>query len=129
MTPTQSKAAFVFRWFADRTFGHDDQGHYHSSICTATPTFDDGLDFVCAFDESFPGRVPDGNHVRASSRLSSLLRKLTDDGWIERWRLGNEIDLPGTPTWQFCYKLPQWLIDDLKYRRLTPEDAAKRWGG
>lgn len=129
MSLLTQKAAFVFRWFTDRTHGHSSDGHYHPPSYEATVTFDDGMAFVTAFAAEFPGRALDVNHTLASARLTKLLRTLLADGWMERWRIGNEIDLPGTPRWQFVYAPPQWLIDDLKNGRITPEAAAEKWGG
>lgn len=130
-TPKNSrKAAWVFRYFLDRSHGTDGGGNHRSTSLCATTTWDDSLDFAVAFGEAFPGRAKDDNHTLASARLTAMLRELEKDGWLERWRVGNEADGSwGTPKWQFNYKLPQWLINDLKTGVHTPESAAEKWGG
>ena len=129
MKPVSRKAAWVFRYFQERSFGRDD-GCYRSAHLTAATSFDEGMDFAVAFGDAFPGRAPDPDHKLASARLSKVLAILAADNWIVRWRLGNESDgLPGCPKWQYSYKLNDWLITDLKTGRLTPESAAQQWGG
>ena len=130
MKTISRKAAWVFRYFLERSFGRDGNGNYCSTHLEAAATYDDGMDFSVAFGDAFPGRSLDPNHRNASARLSAILRLLAADKWLERWRMGNQSDgLPGDPKWQYVYKLPQWLINDLKTGRLTPESAAEKWGG
>jgi hypothetical protein len=124
-----SKAAFVFRYFAERTHGHDADGNYHSYICEATPSYDDGMYFCEEFSIAFPGRKPDPNLILASARLSTLLRQMVRDKWLVRWTLGNEQQCHGDPKWQYCYKLPQDIINALKQGTETPESLARRWLG
>lgn len=123
------RIAFVLRYFAERSFGRDHQGTYRSIALEATTTFDDGTDFCVAFAEAFPGRKPDPDHLLSSKRLTNVLRRMWEDGWLERWRLGNEVDLPGTPRWQFVYKVSDRTMTELKTGKLTPEDAAIRYLG
>lgn len=125
----QEKAEFIFQYFLDRSFGSDGHGKYCSTHLTAIPTWDDGMDFAVDFESEFPGNKPDPNHKLASARLSKILKRLADDKWLDRWRLGNEIDCPGTPKWQYNYKLTQWLINGFKTGRYTPRSAAVEWGG
>lgn len=126
----QEKAAFIFRYFMERSHGRDDRMNYHCTHLTAIPTWDDGMDFAVDFRERFPGRKPDPNHELASVQLIRVLKQLCKDGWMARWRLGNEDGgRMGTPKWQYIYQLPQWLINDLKKGILTPETAATAWGG
>lgn len=127
--PNHEKVTFVFRYFLERSFGHDGRGNYRSIALEATTTFDDGTDFCVAFGEAFPGKKPDPNHLLASARLTVVLRRMWEDGWLERWRLGNEVDLPGTPRWQFVYKVGDRLMTDFQTGKSTPEDAAKRYLG
>lgn len=130
-TPENSrKAAWIFRYILDRSFGTDGRGDYHSTHLSGATTFDDDLDFVVAFGEAFPGRKDDPNHLLAASRLSRMLRELAKDKWLERLLVGNQDGgIQNTPTWQYAYKLPQWLINELKTGIHTPESAAEKWGG
>ena len=67
------KAAFVFRYFAERSIGHDGRGNYRSLALEATTTFDDGADFCAAFAEAFPGKTPDPNHTRPPGTWRSCM--------------------------------------------------------
>lgn len=127
----QERAAFVFRHFMDGTHGTDGRGNYHCIHRTVSTSWDDDLDFIVDFGNEFPGTREDGNHLLAASRLRKIMTELWRDKWLERWALGNQDawSLPGTPKWQYNYKLPQWLINDLKTGKLTPESAATAWGG
>ena len=120
----RSKAEFVFKYILD-TSRHGS----HSASVSATTTYDECLDFVCSFDDAFPGRTPDPNHVAASRRLRALLKRLHDAGWLDRWRLSNQDQYhPGQePNWQYAYALPEPIYQDMKAGKMTPEDAAERW--
>ena len=128
---SRAKAAFVFRYFLDRTSSKDINGNYRSVSLEGTTTYDDGLDFVVEFGDAFPGRTEDPNHLRASARLRRLLKQLWADGWLDRGRLSNhdQYHPREEPNWQMVYRLKPWLINDLAYGRLTPEQAAERWAG
>lgn len=131
LTPQNSrKAAWIFRYLLERSHGSDGHGTYHSTHLSGATTFDDDLDFVVAFGEAFPGRADDSNHLLAAARLSRMLRELAKDGWLQRMTVGNQDGgIQNTPTWQYAYKFPQWLINDLKTGKHTPESAAEEWGG
>lgn len=122
----RSKAAFVFQHILDASLPGS-----HSASVSATTTYDDCLDFVCAFDDEFPGAKADPNHQAASRRLRALLKRLHDDGWLDRWRLSNHDQYhPGQePNWQYAYALPARIYQAMKTGQMTPEDAAKRWIG
>lgn len=128
---SRAQAAFVFRYIAERSFGQDEHGNYRSTGLEATTTYDAGFDFVCAFQETFPGKIADPNSDKASARLRRLLKRLHDDDWLDRWRCSNhdQYHPMNEPNWQFVYKLPQWLINDIKTGRTTPEAAATEWSG
>lgn len=119
---------WVLRYLLDRSFGKSGE-NYQTPYIEATPTFDDGADFIEAFRQKFPTGKADPNLTNTSARLSNVLRTMHRDGWMERWRLGNEVDLPGTPRWQYVYQLPQWLINDFKTGKETPRGIAGRYKG
>jgi len=126
------QAAFVFRYFTERSFGQDTgTSEYMSALIETTTTYDDGLEFVVAFQEAFPGRVLDGDHYRASARLSRLLKLLHDDGWMERINVSNyeQYHPRDEPNWQYAYRIPGDLLARLKTGKETPETLAERWSG
>jgi hypothetical protein len=52
--PTHSQIAFVFRYFAERSFGRNQQGNYRSVALEATTTFDEGTDFWTSAEHFLP---------------------------------------------------------------------------
>lgn len=124
----QERAAFVFRYFMERSHGSDGRGNHHSTHFTTSTSWDDDLDFIVAFGDAFPGNKPDPNHNLAAARLRVTMVELWRTKQLERWALGNQDagGLPGTPTWQYSYKLSQSLINALKTGAMTPESAAGR---
>lgn len=126
------KAAFIYRYFLNHSLGGTDQyGHYRSVSLEATTTYDDGLDFVVAFDRAFPGKANDPNHTLASARLRRFLKTLHDDGWLDRNRVSNhdQYHPQQEPNWQFVYRLPPDIIDKLKKGEISPEHFAEKWSG
>ncbi|QGZ14207.1 hypothetical protein PP940_gp151 [Rhizobium phage RL2RES] len=138
MTEIKSKrtkqAEFVFDYLLSRSAGTFVGSHGsgystpHYSGCT---TYDNDLDFVVAFQEEFPPRKPDPNHVRSSINLRRVLKDLFDDGYLDRFRLGNHdrYHPHDEPTSQFVYKLCQWVLKDCKRDGKTPKDIAIMWNG
>ena len=126
----QRQAEFVFQYFLDRIHASDGRGNWYAPSLEATTCYDDGLDFVYAFQQAFPGRTPDQNHICASKRLRRLLKRLADENYLDRGRLGNhDRATPDEPRWQFVYQPPQWLANELKTGVLSPKAAAMAWGG
>jgi hypothetical protein len=116
---------WVLEYLLARSLGRDVHGNFCGVHIETTPTFDDGMEFVVAFNEAFPGRVSDPNLTLGSARLARVCRRMVRDGWLERWRLGNEVDLPGTPRWQWVYRIPQAVLNDLKNQRITLVEEAR----
>lgn len=123
------QAAFVFAYILDRSHGTTGDGKPLSACVTAAASFDEGLDFCCAFAKAFPGKRPDPDRRLAHARLALLLRRLSEAGMLERFRSGNPgRGLRGTPKWQYHYRLPAWMLADMKRMdgsRISPEEYAK----
>lgn len=123
----ERRVAFVLRYFMENSQGLDGKGNYRSTLMEGTTTYDRGMDFSVAFREAFPTGRPDPTNKLGGYQLSIWLRRLSKDRWLERGILGNEQMLPYEPKWQYVYSVPQWLINELKSGRVTPEAAAHVW--
>lgn len=123
----KAQVAFVFRYFKEHSFGTDGKGNYLCHVTETTTSYDHGLDFCEAFHKEFPGYRRDPNFINTSARLSRLMKHLSDEGAVIRWRLSNEKNVRNDPIWQWCYKLPQDIINELKTEKETPETMAERF--
>lgn len=99
--------------------------------CDVCTSYDDGQAFVAAFAEKFPGRLPDINFTLASNRMRRLVKEMTDDGWLERFRLGNhdQYHPAQEPNWQYVYSIPAEYAEKLRKGQWTAEYMARRYLG
>jgi hypothetical protein len=125
------QAEFVFDYLLKRSAGTYGDGTYSTPSLSGCTTYDDDLDFVAAFQELFPPRKPDSNHVRSSINLRRVLKQLFEDGYLERYRQSNydQYHPRDEPNSQFAYKLCQWVLKDCKRDGKTAADIAIRWNG
>lgn len=123
------QAAFVLTYILEHSHETDGNGKPLSACVTAAASFDEGRDFCCAFAKAFPGKRPDPDRRLAHARLTLLLRRLSEAGMLERFRSGNPgRNLRATPKWQYHYRLPAWMLADMKRTdgsRIAPEEYAK----
>jgi|SRR5215217_6705653 len=123
------QAKFVFQYYLDNTHGLINDTYYKSPQIGLSLIYDEGMDFVNDWMEVFPGRGKD-TEEKAKARLSKFLKKLVDDGWMKRAIRPNYIEYYGEGgTWQYCYWLEDWLINELKFGRSTVEEEASKYTG
>ncbi|AKE44837.1 hypothetical protein AU106_gp206 [Sinorhizobium phage phiM9] len=130
MKTRTKQAAFVIDYMTKNSFGTYNGGReFGSKSFSGCTTYDDDLDFICAFGDAFPPRKPDPNHILSSITLRRVLKQLSDDGYLDRGRLGNEKYVRQEPSWQFVYSLKQWVLKDIRTNGKTAEEIAIEWNG
>ncbi|AIK68446.1 hypothetical protein P10VF_233 [Rhizobium phage vB_RleM_P10VF] len=125
------QAEFIFDYFLSRSAGTYSTGDYSTISLSGCTTYDDDLDFVAAFQDLFPPRKPDPNHVRSSINLRRILKDLFEDGYLDRHRQSNhdQYHPQDEPNSQFVYRLCQWVLKECKRDGKTPKDIAIMWNG
>lgn len=120
---------FIFQYYLDRTHSLIDGHYYKCPQIGLSLIYDEGLDFVTDWMDAFPGKKTD-NEEKAKVRLTKFLKKLVDDGWMQRYIRSNYIEFMGEGgTWQYVYQLEDWLINDLKFERTTVVEQASKYTG
>jgi hypothetical protein len=118
------QAVFV----VDRFFAAMTQSDSSSIAMTNSTYYDDGTELVTDFMNRFPGRSP-GSLENAAMRLGTVLRRMTDDGYLEKTVQTNQAESSTEPRWQYVYHLEDAIFRDLMRGHHTPQSAAEAWSG
>ena len=80
-----------------------------------TTFYDDGMNFLADFSETFPGRVKDPTYMKAKERAYRLLLQMIDRGWVRRYRNSNhDLESKYEPKWLTAYQITTRGIEKFK---------------
>lgn len=125
----KNEVAAIFKYFEGRIRYYDPSEGWICAWNSAGTYYDDGAELVQAFSSVSKGRKKDPDDSLAAKRLNRRLKMMVDDGWMERWRQGNQCEYAGEAKWQYVYRPPQWLLREWKEGKSTPEESAKKYQG
>ena len=119
----------IFNFFKKRIRYFTTDSGWIVSACSTNDYYDDGADFIEAFNKVSPSRKPDPSQKNARARLNRRLKKMVEDGWIDRHRQANQVEYMGEAKWQYVYQPRHFLVRDWKERGGSPTQSAKEYLG
>ena len=116
-------ASWLFQWLFDNEY-------IGTRRITVGHTYDDELELLEAFMESFPGRKP-LDYNTGKRRLAKYLNQLHADGWLEKGRRYNDAQYLGEMRsgWYPTFSLPRREADRMELGVSTAAEMGRRYWG